>query len=71
MARKDDMIDLPDNAATICKFEGVFAKIASLGTEILHPSLEIAPQRQVPFMACSIKFCLIFTQSDGLKQSPA
>ena len=37
--RKDDIIDLPDNAATICKFEEVFAKIAALGTEILHPSL--------------------------------
>ena len=37
--RKDDIIDLPDNAATICKFEEVFAKIAALGAEILHPSL--------------------------------
>jgi DDE superfamily endonuclease len=37
--RKDDIIDLPDNAATICKFEEVFAKIAAIGTEILHPSL--------------------------------
>ena len=37
--REDDIIDLPDNAATICKFEEVFAKIAALGTEILHPSL--------------------------------
>ena len=34
--RKDD-VDLPDNAVTICKFEEVFAKIAALGTEILHP----------------------------------
>ena len=39
MERKDDVIDLPDNAGTICKFEEVFAKIAALGTEILHPSL--------------------------------
>ena len=37
--RKDDIIDLPNNAATICKFEEVIAKIAALGTEILHPSL--------------------------------
>ena len=37
--RKDDVIDLPDNAATVCKFEEVFPKIAALGTEILHPSL--------------------------------
>ena len=37
--RKDDLIDLPDNAATSCKFEEVFAKIAALGTEILRPSL--------------------------------
>ena len=37
--RKDDVIDLPDNAATICKFEEVFPKIAALGTEFLHPSL--------------------------------
>ena len=36
---KDDIIDLSDNAGTICKFEEVFAKIAALGTEILHPSL--------------------------------
>ena len=33
------IIDLPDNAATTCKFEEVFAKIAALGTDILHPSL--------------------------------
>ena len=36
---KDDVIGLPDNAATICKFEEVFTKIAALGTKILHPSL--------------------------------
>ena len=35
---KDDVIDLPDNAATICKFEEVFAKIAALGTHLRRGS---------------------------------
>jgi hypothetical protein len=37
--KKDDIIDLPNNAATFSKLKQVFAKIAALGAEILYQSL--------------------------------
>jgi hypothetical protein len=36
---QDDIINLPNNAATIIKCEQVLAKIVALGAVILHPSL--------------------------------
>ena len=39
VGKQDDIINLPNNAATICKFEEVFAKIAALGKKILRTSL--------------------------------
>jgi hypothetical protein len=38
---QDDIIDIPNNAAMIVKVKQVFANIAALGTEILHPSTGI------------------------------
>ena len=69
------MIDLPKSSITIIKFRQVFAMIAALGVEILHPSLASKSHGQhgnlmvayKNLMSILMKICCAEIQDNALK----